>query len=289
MEDSDNKRLMKNAVFIILILMLGLFVVSLVIRHKTGKITNDVDDKTSMRTEIIYNDIKLLSYGDLFSHDVILRDTVDSPLYKYLSVALRKGDTVVHVSNGIGTQALLIAKLIGQSGRVYVYNPYEKYVSAIKRSAELNNFEHRLHTYVYAIADHIFDGWLVYRNNFPVMSGEIQPADYRVPAGYSYMPVKVSTIDAMLPEVQRVNMLVMFGNNVCNQALMGAIHLIERSPDITILLSANRDEQSKRTLREIMMKFSFHLSYIKEDGLLHKCNGVDDIPEDAQYIILGKQ
>ena len=73
-------------------------------------------------------------------------------------MALRKGDTVVHVSNGIGTQALLIAKLIGQSGRVYVYNPYEKYVSAIKRSAELNNFEHRLHTYVYAIADHIFEG-----------------------------------------------------------------------------------------------------------------------------------
>lgn len=287
MEDKYNKTLIRNTVVIVLLLMACLFCISFIVKRHSFVTINDVDDKHELRTSTVFEDIKLITNNDIFSHDALHKETEETAFINYMKSNVKEGDTIVHVSNSIGINLLLMAKLIGQAGRIYAYNPYEKYTSTIKKSAEANGFESRVKLETYAISDSSFDGILVYKNNFPVLSGEIQPATYTVPAGYSSMSVRVSSLDELLPNVQNINYLTI-DNAGYEKILRGAEKLISRSKNVTIVLSASNITNWK-FFNEFIDKFGFELFVVQNDGTLVSTNTELLQKEGNSHVVLRKK
>jgi len=264
--DGENNKLIRNTFIIVVVLMACLLGISMFIRNSSHTVVNDVDDKKSLNTSVVFNDIKIITNDDIFSHDALQREDENSGLVKYLEANIKAGDTVVYVGNSVGVEMLLMTKLVGQSGRVYGYNPYEKYTSAIMQSAKENGFDARLKLDTYAIADSIFDGLLVYKNNFPILSGELHQATYKIPAGYSAMDVRVSSLDALLPNVQNVNWLKIDSRENI-KVLNGAESLIKRSADVIIILDRFTDKEVDG-IDNFMHKFELKSFIIQNDGTL---------------------
>lgn len=284
-KEGDNKALIRNTLIIVLTLMACLVGVSFVIRHSPPSTTvNDVDDRRELRTSVVFGDIKLVSNNDIFSHDALRKESEEDALVKYMKENLKEGDTIVHVSNSIGIHLLLMAKLVGQSGRIYAYNPYEKYIDTMEKSAEVNGFEARVKLGTFAISDSVFDGLLVYKNNFPVLSGEVQPATYTVPAGYGSMSVSVSSLDALLPQLQNINYLAINANN-CEKVLRGAEVLLSRSKNVAVILNFPGEEDMPY-LGEFVNKFQFKVYTIQENGVLLLSNLKTLSRENSRYLVL---
>lgn len=287
MEDKDNKTLIRNTFIIVLLLMVCLFCISFFVRRHSSVTLNDVDDKYELRTSVIFDDIKLIINNDMFSHDSLHKGAEGNAFVSYVKSNLKKGDTVVHISNGIGINLLLMSKLIGQAGRIYAYNPYEKYTNTIQKSAETNGFSSRVKMGTYAISDSSFDGILMYKNNFPILSGEIQPANYIIPAGYSSMDVKVSSLDELLPNVQNINYLTVDSEN-CVKILRGAKKLISRSKNIVIILNSPNISDWK-FFQDFCTEFGFEIFKIQDDGNLISTRTDVLQEEDNKHILLKKR
>lgn len=256
-------------------------------RRHSSVVVNDVDDKYNLRTSIIFNDIKFVTNNsDIYSHDMLQKGASENAFTNYMRNNVKQGDTIVHVSNGIGVNLLLMAKLVGQAGRIYAYNPYEKYTSAIQKSAESNGFESRVKIKTYAISDSSFDGVLVYKNNFPILSGELQPATYIIPAGYSSMDVKVKSLDELLPNLQNINYLTI-DNEKCEKILSGAKKLISRSKDISIVLNSPNIADWE-FFCDFIKEFDFEIFEIQDKGNLVRTN-IEDLKKDSSKYLLLKQ
>lgn len=284
-QDREIKTIVKNASIIIFILMTCLVCLSIFIRQKSFTTVNDVDDRAELRTSVIFNDIKMVTNDDIFSHDSLQKETTDCPLIKFIRSEVKDGDTIIHISNDVGIQTLLMAKQVGQSGRVYIYNPYEKYTNTIKKSAEANGYETRIKIKTCAVSDSSFDGILVYKNNFPILSGELHPATYQTPAGHSSLAVSVFSIDELLPNLQNVTFLRINSMN-CLKALRGAEKLISRSQSIVIVLDFPRQEDLQKVI-EFVDKFGFKMFTIQNEGKLLPAENISK--EKSEFLVLKKK
>ena len=71
---------------------------------------------------------------------------------EYLKTTLKPGMTVLDIGANIGYFALMEAKIIGDSGRVYAIEPVKESLSNLKRNIALNGFSN-IKVYRFAIGD----------------------------------------------------------------------------------------------------------------------------------------
>lgn len=55
-----------------------------------------------------------------------------------------KGDTVVEAGSNIGTETILLSKLVGETGKVYAFEPVPSVYSILKANTALNFMEHNV-------------------------------------------------------------------------------------------------------------------------------------------------
>ena len=202
----------------------------------------------------------------MFSYDQINNEVKEKDIISYFTKNLKKGDTVLYVSQDIGVQQLLIAKLISQSGRIYVLNPFEKYNNTIELSAKSNGFGNRVFTKTTAISDKSFKGLLIYKNDESPEHGIIVPSDYRLEKGYNALKVKVSTLDDLYPSLQNINLLRITTKSDVANAIAGAQRIIKRSPKIKIILDYEKNAFRNSAFINNMEEEGFKTYLIEEDG-----------------------
>jgi FkbM family methyltransferase len=66
------------------------------------------------------------------------RETMKSPLARYMKTALQEGDTFIDVGAHIGFYSWLAARLVGQTGNVFAFDPEPMTYESLCRSAEIN-------------------------------------------------------------------------------------------------------------------------------------------------------
>ncbi len=264
------QKTVRFAFIAIIVLIACALAISLLKRYKTEVKPNELGNISEFQTEVIYGDIKIKTNDDAFSHDAIEEGSYNNAVAEYLKNNLKKGDTVVHVSHGIGVQTLLMAKLVTQSGRVYVFNPSQKYVDAINESAKINGFESRIFAHALGISNRSFSGLLVHKNNFPAITGKIEPADYQIPTGYSATTVDVSSIDEQLPNVQNINLLRIHLHSDCSNIIRGAKNLIAKSEKIAIVCNFSAEDYKDFSVFSELENKGFKIYLIHSDGTFLK-------------------
>ena len=258
--------LAKFTAIVIAILISIVIAISFIKNHRTIIKSNSSNQNFKLKTVTTFDGIKLKINDDAFSHDSIISEYKKSEVAKYLKNNVKRGDTIVDVSNDIGIYILFMAKLIEQSGRIYVYNPCFKYVNSINASSIANGFENRILTQCLGISDHTYDGLLIYKNNFPSMSGRLEHKDTHIPTGYSAVSVKISSIDEQLPNLQNIDFLIIGANDNASKVIDGAIRLIKKSNKIKILLSFNNKTLCRHSSIGRLMLIDFKLFLIQKDG-----------------------
>lgn len=264
-EDLKNKAL-RYALVTVVILIALIIAVSCYRKQSKTILDNSSSDLQNVREKVIFDDIKIKINGDVFSHDQINNEVKEKDIISYFSKNLKKGDTVIYVSQDIGVQQLLIAKLISQSGRIYVLNPFEKYNDTIELSAKSNGFGNRVFTKTVAISDKPSEGLLVYENEQSPEYGTIKTADYKLEKGFNALKVEVVTLDEIYSNLQNINFLRISKKKNAINAINGAQRIIKRSPQIKIVLDYEKEVFQNSEFINNMKELGFKVYEISKDG-----------------------
>jgi len=104
---------------------------------------------------------------------------------------VKKGDTVVDVGANIGYYTLVLAKLVGEQGRVFAFEPDSTNYKLLRKNIEINNYKN-IHTENYAIAD--------YEGHAKLFLSKTQMGMHRIyPSKYCsehYLNVKTRSLDS---------------------------------------------------------------------------------------------
>lgn len=266
-KDEDLKaKALRYSLIAVVVLIALIIAISCYRRYTTIVLDNEVSDPRNTQEKIVFNDIKIKINNDVFSYDQIRNEVNEKDLVSYYSKNLHKGDTIIYVSQDIGVQQLLMAKLISQSGRVYMLNPFEKYNDTIELSAEANGFKNRVFTKTFAISNDSFDGFLVYKNSESPEYGEIKTSDYSIEKGYNALKVTVTTLDNLFPNLQNINFLRITTKNNAVKTIAGAWKIIKHSPKIKIILDYEKDIVQDLAVMNSLKEECFKIYLINENG-----------------------
>lgn len=267
-EDLKSKAL-RYALVTVIILIALIVAISCYRKQSRTVFDNRSSDLQNVQEKVIFDDIKIKINSDVFSYDQINNEVRESDIISYFNKNLKKGDTVLYVSQDIGVQQLLIAKLISPSGRIYVLNPFEKYNDTIELSAKSNKFENRVFTETVAISDKSYDGLLVYKNDESPEYGTIESSNYKLENGYNALKVKVTTLDELYPNLQNIDFLRIARKKDAINVINGALQIIKLSPKIKIVLDYEKGELQKSEVAHSLKELGFKIYAINDDGEIY--------------------
>jgi FkbM family methyltransferase len=98
------------------------------------------------------NGFKLGFYPTALSATLWVENDNRSGDLEFYKDYLRTGDTVVDIGANIGQLAIGAAKIVGDSGAVYAFEPHPEIYSYFKKNIALNNCEH-IHAYNMAVGN----------------------------------------------------------------------------------------------------------------------------------------
>ena len=266
-EDENLKaKALRYSVITIVILVALIITISCYRKQSATVLDNSLFDPKNTQEKIIFGDIKIKINNDIFSYDQIRNEINEKDLISYYGKNLKKGDTIIYVSQDIGVQQLLMAKLVAQSGRIYVLNPFEKYNDTIAISAKANGFGNRVFTNTLAISNNSFDGFLVYKNDESPEYGEIKTSNYEVERGNNALRVTVTTLDNLYPNLQNINFLRITTKSNSLKVIDGAWNIIQHSPKIKIILDYEKDILQDLAVMNSLKQKGFKIYLINENG-----------------------
>ena len=260
------EKALKYSVITVIILIALIIAISCYRKHSSAVLDNNLFDPQNTQEKIIFGDIKIKINNDVFSYDQIRNEINEKDLVSYYNKNLKKGDTVIYVSQDVGVQQLLMAKLIEKSGRIYILNPFEKYNDTIAVSAITNEFENRVFTDTLAISNDSFDGFLVYKNNESPEYGVIKTSEYKVEKGYKALKVTVTTLDNLYPNLQNINFLRITTKSNALKVIDGAWKIVKHSPNIKIILDYEKDILQDLDVMSSLKEKGFKIYLINENG-----------------------
>lgn len=151
---------------------------------------------------------------------------------------LKKGDKVINVGTQSGIEALRFAQIIGDTGKLYLFESNPASFNLINKSVYLNGLENFTTVYHVAAGDSYYQtAERVHRDNTGggrviqtrrFVEGEMDKDGF-VKVGVTVMP-----LDDILREVSGVNFIMLDTEGLEKDILIGMKRLIERSPGVVI-------------------------------------------------------
>jgi FkbM family methyltransferase len=97
-------------------------------------------EKTRKISRIFHNIIMDLDLTEYVQANLYLYGTYEKPTLKFISKLLKEGDTTIDVGANVGLMSLIFAKCIGNSGKVFSFEPEPNNNAALLNNIKLNSF-----------------------------------------------------------------------------------------------------------------------------------------------------
>ncbi len=94
------------------------------------------------------NNLNIIGELDVFGNKLMVNDgnsffinnqDEEQPLVEFIKKVIKKGDNIIELGSNIGYYTLLLAKLVGEEGKVFAFEPYLHNIEILKLNVELNN------------------------------------------------------------------------------------------------------------------------------------------------------
>jgi FkbM family methyltransferase len=147
---------------------------------------------------------------------------------------VRPGDTVLDVGANVGVYTLLAAEAVGNKGRVFGFEPNNRYATLASRSIAINALEGRAQICNAAVGEAAGESELVFAWSW---GGGGRLADgTAVDASYERQPCQVLALDEVFADPAfRADVVKIDIEGGEGRALRGMWQLLERSPEVRLL------------------------------------------------------
>lgn len=173
---------------------------------------------------------------------------------------VKPGMRCIDVGANCGYYTLLLASLVGETGHVSAFEPYEPLVKLLRQSIQVNGFSERVQVYPAAASDQQGQAILHVRDD-RLGDSTLVPAEawafHQVPT--IQLDQCATTIDFVKIDVQGYEL----------QVLAGMQELIERSPSIAIALEFSPGEHANPAAAlETIRGYGLSIRTIGTDGMI---------------------
>ncbi len=117
--------------------------------YKIGK--KDIKDKYLIIKMISEDYLLLVNTSDHWSKLPITWGKIESPEDKFVKKIIKKGDTVFDIGAHWGGFSILFGKLVGETGKVYSFEPSSLNFRYLKKNVCINNLKNIIRIYKYAV------------------------------------------------------------------------------------------------------------------------------------------
>ena len=197
----------------------------------------------------------------------ILVDSYEKAETLFVEKLVKPGDTVVDAGANVGYFSLLLAFLVGESGRVEAFEPIQYLADALQASIVENGFEARITLHRYALDESTGDALIRHAPQTANFGGAHLVASTPVPAYHKDEIIKAVRLDELLPR-QECRFIKLDVEGAEPRVIRGAIGVLETSHPV--VMSELHNEQL-RAVSGINAT-----SFISQMRTLHyRCRSID--------------
>ena len=198
---------------------------------------------------------------------------------RHLAHYIRPGMTVVDIGANIGFYSLMMADLVGLSGRVYAFEPDPQLFEAAVRNASLNNKENVISIQNLALGSRCGQATL-YRSAFNSGDNRLSASDRA-----SAVPVRVATLDEVLPGI-RIDWIKIDVQGWEPEVFRGMFQTIQNNPQVRLYFEYW--PAGLRKAAEDVME-PFHLLNQLGLSVFRPGSGAPLSPESLENVCAGKR
>ena len=147
---------------------------------------------------------------------------------------VRPGDVAIDVGANMGYYSVKLGTRIGETGRLYAFEPNGDLADVLFENIRINDLRHRTTLFRAAAGDVAEKARLIYMANFPG-GGRVLPPKRGPTKGYSTAEIEIVVIDDVLADLDRVDLIKLDVEGFESRVLLGAKNLLDRSPDAVVV------------------------------------------------------
>lgn len=149
---------------------------------------------------------------------------------------VKKGDTVLNVGSHVGLEAVILGRIIGDKGRLFVIEPYPVSYNMVLKNIYLNKIHEWAHVYNVGASSETASGFIAVplenTGNSQIHTGETMgKSDNKV----KRVPVDVDLVDNIIPSDAVVNFVLIDTEGYEVPVLEGMKQTLLRSPNVVVM------------------------------------------------------
>lgn len=193
---------------------------------------------------------------------------------------IHKGDYVIDVGGNIGAVTLNCAKIVGETGKVYTFEPHKGNFSRLTKNLLLNNFKNIVAINKGLGIKENYATMVEVREDNPGMNRII--SDNATPSEGVKSQIEIISLDSYIREnnIKEVNMIKIDVEGFEMNVLQGANEtLLKHRPKLFIELDDNNLKEqgsSAKALLRFLEKHKYHIIHAEEERPLTSANDFSD-------------
>jgi FkbM family methyltransferase len=169
------------------------------------------------------------------------------PLFNLIKIYLKPGMVYVDVGANIGSHVLNAGRIVGESGRVYAFEADPGTYSVLKSNVELNHLKNAIVRNECVLDS---EGYITFYLNKD--SGKNSVLQDRAPGIKSTISVHGNTLDTLLPEGLKIDLLKIDVESADYKVLQGATRLFEDNPPSIVVIEVYDVNSEAVNSREVL-------------------------------------
>lgn len=196
---------------------------------------------------------------DLLSDSLLIERSYESLETKTIKGLVKKGEVVIDAGANIGYYTVVLSKLVGETGKVYAFEPSKECFHLLKKNVEVNKCDNVI---LVNKALSNYNG----ETSFYIHCDDYGSSSTKCIGGCKEVTVKCIRLDDYIPYGEQISLMKMDIEEAEVVALEGAEDTLKRCDKIVI--EAPKDREDYWKIASLLRKADYNISRINEGNLI---------------------
>jgi len=196
---------------------------------------------------------------DILSDGLLVERSYEPLETKTIKGLVKKGEVVIDAGANIGYYTVMLSKLVGETGKVYSFEPSKKCFRLLKKNVEVNKCDNVVLVNK-ALSNHNGE------TSFYIHCDDHGSSSIKCTSGCKEVKVKCIKLDDYIPQEEQISLMKMDIEEAEVVALEGAEDTLKRCDKVVIEAPEDREDYWK--IASLLRKADYNISRINEGNIL---------------------